>query len=105
MPVVGTCVSSSLLSRGLKLTVLIKDGKKRDHCQTGSIGLNYNEAQRRRIWGGLIIRGFLLSARKLPADESCSKRGVFNQNSHLGTTTPEESRGKVLESVPLTQCT
>ena len=41
MPVVGTCVPSSPLSRGLKLTVLIKDGKKRDHCQTGSIGLNY----------------------------------------------------------------
>lgn len=77
MPVVGTCVPSSLLSRGLKLTALIKDGKKRDHCQTGSIDLNYNEAQRRRSWGGLILRGFRLSARKLPVDESCSKKRVI----------------------------
>lgn len=38
MPVAKTFIPSSLLSRGLKMTVLIKDGEKRDHCRVGSTG-------------------------------------------------------------------
>lgn len=60
------------------MTVLIKEVKKRDHCQLQCIDLNYNKAQMRRrkeSWGGIIIRDFFPSMEKHPADKFYLKRG------------------------------
>lgn len=59
------------------MTVLIKEVKKRDHCQLQRIGLNYNKAQMRRrkkSWRSVIIRDFFLSMEKHPADKFYLKR-------------------------------
>lgn len=85
-PVAGTFIPSTVLSRGLKMTVLIKDGEKRERCRMGSMDLNSNEAQMRRSWEGLIIRSVLLSTEELAAEGFCSKKRVSNHNCHLQIT-------------------
>lgn len=62
------------------MTVLIKEVKKRDHCQKQRIGLNYNKAQMRRrkkSWRSILIRSFFLSIEKHPEDEFSLKRGCL----------------------------
>lgn len=59
------------------MTVLIKEVKKRGHCQLQCIGLNYNKAQirrRKKSRGGIIIKSFFLSLEKHPADEFYLKK-------------------------------
>lgn len=67
------------------MTVLIKDGEKRERCRMGSMDLNSNEAQMRRSWEGLIIRS-VLSTEELAAEGFCSKKRVSNHNCHLQIT-------------------
>ena len=64
------------------MTVIIKEVKRRDHCQLQCIGLNYNKAQMRRRkkkWGGNIIRGFFLSLEKHLADKFYLRRGCLTK--------------------------